>query len=348
MALVLTIVMAAVIFIGCRKRDEQIGGQKKLTFEYITVAMTMEWFQQVEEALKEEGKLYNFEVLTADANNNIETQLSQIDGAIVQNIDGAFLFVVDEGQASAAVAKFNAAGIPVIGESAKLEDGAGNALAPYVELDAEGVGSKCGQWVVDNWKSTGVDISNLATVGVIGITNSRIRTDTTRTQSFIDALKKDFPNLPDSNIYWADTLASNDGNDPVDAAYRQVSAIIGTHSEKTAWIIFGAMDNYGQGAVRAVEQAGAGVEEQTILVSSGGEVAVREWANNAAPAWRATCYYNARDFAKPMVEGMLAICRDGKKATDIYPEFKQPGQQYGVVKISGDMCTSATYKNFLK
>ena len=39
--------------------------------------------------------------------------------------------------------KLNSAEIPVIGEILKLKDGEGNNIAPYVELDAVGVGEKC-------------------------------------------------------------------------------------------------------------------------------------------------------------------------------------------------------------
>ena len=97
---------------------------EKLTFEYFATSMTVEWIQQIEEALKTLGEENNFEVLSADANRDINTQLSQIDTAIEQKIDGAFLFIVDEGSAPAAVQKFDDAEIPVIGETLKLQDAA--------------------------------------------------------------------------------------------------------------------------------------------------------------------------------------------------------------------------------
>jgi L-arabinose transport system substrate-binding protein len=302
--------------------------------------------QQIEDALREEGALHNFDVKIGDANFNIDTQLSQIDASIVQKIDGAFLMVVNEMQAPAAVKKFNDAKIPVIGETFKLRDGSGNVIAPYVELDAEAVGAKCAQWVVTNWRSTGVDLSSWATVGVIKITNGRYQSDVNRVTSFAATLQKDLPNVQSSNIFMADVAAETTSTDETEAAYKSVGAVISTHPEISAWIMMSSTDHLAQGAARAVEAAG--VEKKTILVSAGGELAVKEWANNAAPCWRATCYYSAKDFVEPMVQGMLAMCRQGKTEADIYPEFKDSGQKYGVVKISGNMCTPTTYKNFLK
>jgi L-arabinose transport system substrate-binding protein len=144
----------------------------------------------------------------------------------------------------------------------------------------------------------------------------------------------------------ADVAAETTSTDETEAAYKSVGAVISTHPEIGAWIMMSSTDHLAQGAARAVEAAD--VEKKTILTSAGGELAVKEWANNAAPCWKATCYYSAKDFVGPMVEGMLAICREGEKPEDIFPEFKGPGQKYAVVKISGNMVTPATYKNYLK
>ena len=106
----------------------------------------------------------------------------------------------------------------------------------------------------------------------------------------------------------------------------------------------GSVDSYAMGACRAVEAAG--LEEKTILVSAGGELAIKEWANESGACWRATCYYDAMDFAEKMVEGMLSVCRDGETTKDIYSDFKEGGDEYAAVKISGNMCTAENYQDF--
>jgi L-arabinose transport system substrate-binding protein len=349
LSVVMAIVVASALFAGGGKQaaDEASGGtQKKLVFEYFATSFAVQWMQDIEASLKELGQQYNFEVRTGDAGRKIETQLSQVDAAIAQGIDGAFIFVVDEGSAPAVVSKFDEAKIPVIGETLKLKDGSGKVIAPYVELDAEGVGGNCGKWIVDNWKSTGVDLSKIDTVGVIKSTNSKYQSDINRANGFVDALKKGLPDLKDSNIFMADCAAETGSQDMAEASYKQTAAIIGSHPTISAWLIMGTVDHYALGAARAVEAAG--VERKTILVSAGGELAVKEWANNAAPAWQAICYYSAMDYAKYMVEGMIQICREGKKATDIFPQFKEPGQNYAVIKISGTMATRDNYKTIVK
>lgn len=323
---------------------ESEAAEEPLVLEYMTTSMSVEWMQQIVAALEEIAAEENCQILTADANRDIDTQLSQIDTAITQQIDGAFLFIVDEGSATAAVDKFNEAGIPVIGETLKLQDGDGNNIAPYVELDAAACGEKCGQWVVENWESTGVDLSDVSTVGVIQDTNSKYRSDLVRVDGFMSGIEA--LGIPESNVFMADCAAEATSNDNTEASYNQVSAILAAHPEIKAWLVFGSVDSYAMGAARAIEAAGQ--EANTILTSSGGELAVKEWTNGAAPEWRATCYYGAMDFAKQMMEGMLGVIRDGKSLEEIYPEFKQDGQTYSAVEISGTMVTSENYQDYVE
>ena len=54
------------------------------------------------------------------------------------------------------------------------------------------------------------------------------------------------------------------------------------------------------------------------------------------------------DFAEQMVEGMLSIVRDGVPATDIYPDYKEEGQEYAAYRISGNMCTAENFEEYVE
>lgn len=330
---------------GETKGSSESAGNEKLTFEYFTLSMGIEWIQQIDDALKELGEEYNFEVLTGDADYDINEQLSQVDTAIGQGIDGAFLFVVDEGSATAVVEKFDNAGIPVIGETLKLQDENGNNIAPYVELDAESVGGECGKWVCENYEDCGVDLSDMSKVGVITISSSKYQSDLGRGNGFLTELKAGLPDIPETNYYEAD-IASETNDDESQNAYNLVSPLLATHPEIETWIMVATTDHFGVGACRAVEAAG--MENNTILVSCGGEFAVKEWDNEAGACWKAACYYDAMDFVEIMVKGMLEICRDGKDASEIYEEYRNGDETYAAVGISGSMITADDYKEHVR
>jgi L-arabinose transport system substrate-binding protein len=318
---------------------------KPLKIEYFATSFAVEWMQEIQAAMEKLGKENNFTVLTGDANRDINKQLSQIDTAISQGVDGAVLFVVDEGSATAAVEKFTQAKIPVIGETLKLKDASGKNIAPYVELNATAVGEKCGTWVVDNYKSSNVDLSDLSKVGFIANTNSKYRSDLARIEGFKSTFLKAF-NLSKDHLFTADCAAEAAASDNTEASFKQVSAILAANPNIKSWVIMGSVDSYAMGACRAVESAG--LQDNTILVSSGGELAVKEWANGTAKCWRATCYYSAMDFAQAITDGLMKQLRQGVKAQDLYPEFKTQGQDYSAVEISGNMCTASDYKQYVK
>lgn len=320
-------------------------GDEKLTFEYFTLSMGIEWIQQIDEALKELGEENNFEVLTGDADYDINEQLSQVSTAVGQGIDGAFLFVVDEGSATAVVDKFDEADIPVIGETLKLQDGNGDNIAPYVELDAESVGGECGKWVCGNYESCGVDMSDMSKVGVIAVTSSKYQSDLGRRDGFLNEIKAGLPDIPENNYYLAD-IASETNDDESQNAYNVVSPLLAAHPEIESWLMIATTDHFGVGACRAIEAAG--MEDQTILVSCGGEFAVKEWDNESAKCWKAACYYDAMDFVKIMVEGMLEICREGKDASEIYDEYRDGDETYAAVGITGSMITTDDYKEHVR
>ncbi len=325
--------------------DASAKGDDKLTFEYFTLSMGIEWIQQIDEALKELGEENNFEVLTGDADYDINEQLSQVSTAVGQGIDGAFLFVVDEGSATAVVDKFDEADIPVIGETLKLQDGNGDNIAPYVELDAESVGGECGKWVCENYESCGVDMSDMSKVGVIAVTSSKYQSDLGRRDGFMDEIKAGLPDIPENNFYLAD-IASETNDDESQNAYNVVSPLLAAHPEIESWLMVATTDHFGVGACRAIEAAGK--EDQTILVSCGGEFAVKEWDNDSAKCWKAACYYDAMDFVKIMVEGMLEICREGKDASEIYDEYRDGDETYAAVGITGSMITTDDYKEHVR
>ncbi len=319
--------------------------EETLTFQYFTLSMSIEWIQQIYDALVELGEQYNFEVLLGDADYDINTQLSQVDTAITQGIDGAFLFVVDEGSATAVVEKFDEAGIPVIGETLKLQDGDGNNIAPYVELDAETVGALCGAWVVENYESFDVDMSDMSKVGVVTVSSSNYQSDLSRGSGFLSEIQAGFPDIPEENYFEAD-IASGTSNDESENAYNLISPLLSAYPEIETWIMIATTDHFGVGACRAIEAAGA--QDNVILVSCGGEYAVKEWDNDSAVCWKAACYYDAMDFVQEMVAGMLEICRDGMQASEIFDEYRIGDEEYVAVGISGGMITPDDYTDVVR
>lgn len=325
--------------------DTSDSGEERLKLVYFNSSMTSVWIQNIFKALEYLGEQYNFEVVSCDADSNQETQLSQIDTMLMDGIDGAAIMICDEGAASAVAEKFEDAGVPLIAESLTLRDADGKLVVPAVELDARACGQKCGEWIVDNCSEYGFDISDLSKVGILCATETTFVQTTERSNGFIDGVKAKLPAFDEKNIYIADAAAEATTKDQAEAAFKQTSAILAAHPEIEYWLMFASVDDYGIGALRAVENAGA--EEKTIITSVGGERVIDEWAQNPDCCWRATAYFDALDCAKLVVEGLLQNIREDVPIEEIFADTKEDGEKYGCAKFSGEMCTADNYKDFI-
>lgn len=322
------------------------GTQEKTDGVVIALMMkslASEWNQNIEASLIELGKQEGFSVLTFDCNGDSATMLDQMNDAVNQGVDAFFMHIAEEGIAEAAVQIADDAGIPIIGESLPLKDGAGNYLAPCVVLNAAGCGEVDVQWIYDNWKSTGVDLSDPASVGAVFVTNSLTENAVLRHEGAMKKMKELFPDIPESNYFIADISASS--SDYTEGGYTETGAVLAGHPELKAWIVIGVQDDYALGACRAIEEAGAA--DRTILMSMGGEQAIPEWKAGTKAPWYGCCYYTAMDFARPVAEGLMSVVRGECGLKDVFSDSIAEGQTYGVQTVSGRAITFEDYQQYV-
>ena len=315
-------------------------GDDGIVIALMMKSLTSEWNQNIEESLEQLGQEKGFEVLTFDCGGDPTVMLDQMNDAVNQGVDGFFMHIAEEGIASAAVEVAKAANIPIIGESLPLKDGDGNWLAPCVVLDAAGCGDVAAQWVYDSWESTGVDLSDQSTVGVVMVTNSLTENAVLRHEGAEAKLKELFPDIPAENYYLADISASS--SDYTEGGYTETGAVLAAHPEMTAWIVIGVQDDYALGACRAIEEAGNA--DKTLLVSMGGEQAIPEWEAGTTVPWYACTYYTAMDFTIPVVDGLLSVINGECTLEEVYADNIAEGQTYGTQTVSGYAITFENYQ----
>lgn len=326
------------------KGKEGTEKKKDVTIALMMKSLSSEWNQNIEESLIELGDEFGYKVLTFDADADAATQLDQLNDAINQGVDAIFMHVADEGVAEAASELAQEAGIPMIGESLPLKDGDGNWLNPCVVLNAAGCGTVAADWVADNWKSTGVDLSNPADVGVILITNSLTENAVLRHKGAMEEMKVKFPEIPEENYYIADISASS--ADYIEGGYAETGAVLASAPNMKSWVVIGVQDDYAVGGCRAIEEAG--IVDDTILVSLGGEQAIPEWDGGTTKPWYACVYYTAMDFTRPVVEGLMSVVNGESTLEEIYSDNIAEGQKYGTKTISGYAITYENYKEYIK
>jgi L-arabinose transport system substrate-binding protein len=325
------------------KESQETGSEEPLLIGYLAKNMTVQWMQDMEVAMEELGKEYNFTLITANAASSPETQVTQLQEFITQKVDGIITLIADEGIAPSFIAMCNEAGIPIVGESIRLIDDDGNLIAPCVELSANDCGSMCSQWIYDNYKTLGFDLSDLSNVGFATITNSTIRNNEERCDGAENKFLELFPNFPKENVFRADVAGETSNYS--EAAYNQIASMITANPDIKIWLLVGSLEEYAQGACRAIEAAG--LVDNTILTSIGGERVTDEWDGGLTKPWYAASYYEAMDCASIAIDGLLSIIRDGTPPEDVFSEYKEEGAKYASAKFSGRMITKDNYKEIV-
>ena len=321
---------------------DEVGEPLKIA--YLAKNMAVQWMQNVDIALQQLSEEYDFEYQVYDAQASIETQLNQLDQAIAEGVNGVVCLIADTGSAQAIADKCEAAGVALVGESLRLQDGDGNFVAPCVELSAKDCGAMCSEWIVENYEALGFDLGDYSTVGFAAFTNSTQPNNNERCEGAENMFKELLPDFPEENMFRGDVASESVGYQ--EAAHNQMNGLITANPQIETWLLMASLEEYGQGVARSIEENG--ITDKVILTSIGGEIAVNEWASDNPPAhWYAASYFNAMDCASLCVEGILAMLNDGVAAEDLWPEDKLEGQTYSCTKFSGRMITAENYAEYV-
>lgn len=317
---------------------------ESIVIGYLAKNIAIQWCQDMEDALKELAEEKNFKLISASADSSPEKQINQLQDFITQGVDGIVILIADEGIAPAVVEKCKEANIPIIGDALRLFDSNGNLIAPCVELSAHECGSMCSQWIYDNYASLGFDLSDYSKIGFVTITHSGIQSNEDRCDGAENKFLELFPNFPKENVFRADVAGETAIT--TEAAYNQMAGIITANPHIQTWLIVGSLEEYAQGACRAIEAAG--LVDNTILTSIGGEKVTDEWDGGLTKPWYAASYYEAMDCASLVIDGLLSVIQGGVALEDLYPEYKEPGAKYSAGKFFGQMITLENYKEIIR
>ncbi len=325
---------------------------KEYKIGYLCKRMTVQWMQDMDAAFQKLSKEWGFKYELYDAQGDIETQMNQLDTMLDQGFDGIVTIVADQGMSQTLVDMALEKGVPLIGESLKLIDDDGKIVGTTVELSSFLCGELCANWIFENYANIGfADIANdWSKVGFIGITNSTQPNALERSDGAWEAWKANVPDFPDANHFVAD-VAADPGAGYVDQAYNQVNAQLAAHPEIEYWLIVAILEDFGQGAIRCIEDNG--LADKTILTSIGGECAKLEWAareeNNTLDTccWYACAYYEAMDCARVCIQGLYDYLLNGTPYNELFPEWKVAGDDFAAAKFAGNMVTPANYKEYM-
>ncbi len=351
--LVSVVVMIALttglILSGCssdsdsRKEDSRKTDEKKIKIGYLAMMFSIQWMQDMDVALENLCEERGWEYVSADAQASSETQMSQLDTFINDDVSGVVTLITDIGGSDAMAARCEEAGIPLIGESEPLAKDDGTYVAPMVELNAEECAQMAVKWVSDNHDLAGIRFDDPSQVGLVTIRHSGMPNNVRRAEA-AEAMWNEL--YPESKVFAGDIAAESDSGRATEGSFDIMAAYITANPDIKTWICIPSVEDYGVGALRAIEDKG--LEDTSMVVGIGGERAREEWDTGVSKAWYASVYYDAYSCAELVIEGFEKVLVDGVKAEDLWSENKEDGQMYSTAKFAGEIITPENYKDIVR
>jgi ABC-type sugar transport system substrate-binding protein len=308
------------------------------TIVYLCNSLTVQWSQDVADALESFADEYNFKLTAQDSGNNNEKAIQLLETFSAQKVDG-FIFMLsrDIGERVNEIALQS--GIPYLFESIALVDSNGKIQTSGVELNGYDCGAQCSIWISENYETYLGDVTDWSEAGFISVTFSSVPNLAERNVGAQEAIREYLPEC--TNIFEADLVSQGTGN--AETAYSEVAAVINSNPQVKKWMIVAVQDAYGQGAARAVE--GAGFDKQSVVVSVGGENLLKEWDAGYEGCWAACNYFEAYNYAEQLIPGLFSIIDGETTAEELWPEWKVEGTNFSSMRITGKMATKDTYKD---
>jgi len=220
------------------------GEGKKLKIAYVANFLSHEFYQRCIEGMKVEAEALGVELLIADSNSDVNTQINNFDNYISQKVDAIMLTPIDPNAVAGSVKKAKEAGIPTITESNPVE-----GAVTMVGADWYSNGKQMGKWTGEYLKANNIK----GKVLIIGFPAFQ---DTSNVEKgFIEALKETGAD--------AEIVANVDGQ-----AVKEQSLVVATDAltaNPDINVIMGINDDSALGGIQAYKSAGKDISKLVSL-----------------------------------------------------------------------------------
>lgn len=189
------------------------------------------FYRDLEEGLREEAKVQNYELIVTAGEFDLGKQMAQIEDFVARRVDAIILVPVDSKGVGPSIAKANAAGIPVFTADIAAQEG---SVVSHIASDNVAGGRLAGEFIANALNGTG----NVAIIDQPNVTSVL-----DRVQGFREVINK-FPGI--------EVVADVNGEGVRDKAFTAAADVLQAHPGLKG--IFGINDDSALGALDAVTQ----------------------------------------------------------------------------------------------
>jgi L-arabinose transport system substrate-binding protein len=297
------------------------GGESPLLVS-ITKLGTTGYIIDQNKGFEKEAKQLGAESRTVNVELDSEKAISEVQNAITSGAAGIAIAVPDQKIGPRVAALAEAADVPLIATDDTIETQSGEPV-PFVGYDNAEMGRLVGESAAEQVNEAGW-VKEGANVGVLSVEVQTLSVCQERTDEATNVVLKEVPGLEKSSIYHVPYDGSSE------AALKAAPGVITAHPEVEDWVIYSCSDDGVAGALRAVEQAGAG-PENIIGVGLGAYIACEEWNAGRKTGFTSALWLDGEDVG-------------GTSAKELYQSATSGKELPKTVYAPTEMVTPATYK----
>lgn len=297
--------------------------------------LTQTWFENESNAAQQTADDLGIEILIGDAQEDPAVLTDVLDSFITQGIQGLIINTCDQGLSQIIVDKCDAAGIPVVAVDVPLIDENEENIAPAVILDSYLCGQQTAEWLLNYVEENG-GMEDPSTTGYLILAMETVTSCIPRADGQYDYFTENCPDFPAENIFRVDY-----GEGSSDSGYNAAAATITAHPEIETWYIVSSNDEGAVGAARYLEEIG--LDEKAVCVGIDGYLAADEFKKDSSPV-KASAYLDSGTVAEVSVTALYENLVNG---TEIFGEYKEENQEYGVYPFGSVMVTKDNYEEIM-
>ena len=177
-ALLISVLMAAVVFAGGAKDSGKSDGAKHYKFGFTCMDQSNPFFVLIEKTIRQEVEARGDQLISVDPANNVTRQIQQVEDVIAQDIDGIFLNPAEAEGIIPALDQLKAAGIPIVNFDTEVADM--SYVATYTGSDNYNAGKVCGEDLIKKCPNGGK---------ILVLDSPTMNSVVDRTNGFMDTIK---------------------------------------------------------------------------------------------------------------------------------------------------------------
>lgn len=314
-----------------------------LKIAYICNYLSWAWNAALSENFDKLGKVLNYEYTVYSANADFDAYVNQIEVLASQGTQG-FILGIDDALAPRTYEVCTELGVAFIAESTPYRDDTGENYWISVQQDQYNNGAQCVQWLADNYTNYWKDPIDTSKLGILVLNFSPVSGINEREPGCMDTFKKLFPEAA-ANYYVGDLVSLENGFS-AQGGNTMTSTVIIAHPEVEYWFVVGLVDDWSQGATRAIESLQK--EDKVLVASVQADAFLNEMASGyTGDVYVGACAVSSTEFAIDLAAGLVAILEGRATVETLWPEWQDRGSTFASMKVQGTMITKDTYKDFV-